>query len=165
MAKYDLTKDVHIVNGVYPVADFAATSVTSDFVNMANYRRIVFLIHTGDATSGTANGTVTVLASATAAGSSTTALPFKYRVCASSTTVDTWGALTDCAATGFSMTVGDNYLYVVEITSEDAVATVEGKPFVAVKVLEVTNDPIVGGILVLCCEPRYPQAVPVTAIA
>lgn len=164
MAK-DFLFDHHIVAGVVPVADAFATSATTDFINMANYRRITFVIFTGNATSGTANGTVTVLASASAAGSSTTALAFKYRVCASSTTVDTWGALTDAASTGFSMTAGDNYIYTVEVNAEDVEAQIAGKPFVACKVLEVTNDPIDAGVLVILSEPRYPQAVPVTAIA
>lgn len=165
MAKYDFIKDVHVVNGLVPVADAFASSATTDFVNLANYRKVVFLLHTGNATSGTANGTVTVLASASAAGTSTTALAFKYRACASSTTVDTWGALTDAASTGFSMTAGDNYIYVVEVTAEDVVATIEGKPFIALKVTESTDDPVVASCLILCCEPRYAGAVPLTAIA
>lgn len=164
MAKYDLLNQFHVVNGLYPVADAFATSMTTDFVNLDVYRKAVFLLHTGVATGGTANGAVTLLASASAAGTSTTALPFKYRVCASSTTVDTWGALTDATTTGFVMTAGSNYLYIVEVTAEDVVATIDGKPFVALKVTEDTNDPVVAGCLILL-EPRYPQAVPLTAIS
>lgn len=165
MAQYDFLFDHHIVNGIVPVADAFATSATTDFISLANHGRITFVIHTGNATSGTANGTVTLLASAVAAGSSTTALAFKYRVCASSTTVDTWGALTDAASTGFSMTVGDNYVYTVEITADSVEAQAAGKLFVACKVTEVTNDPIDAGIIAILSDPRYPQAVQVTAIA
>lgn len=165
MAKYDLLSKYHVVNGIVPKADAFATSGTTDFVNLANYRHAVFIVHTGNATSGTADGVITVLASASAAGTSTTALPFKYRVCASSTTVDTWGALTDATASGVSMTAGDNYIYIVEVTSEDVVATVDGKPFVALKVTEVTNDPIDAAVLILLGEQRFEGAVPLTAIA
>lgn len=164
MAKYDFLNRYHVVNGIVPKADAFATSGTTDFVNLAEYRSATFLVHTGNATSGTANGAVTVVASASAAGTSTTALAFKYRVCASSTTVDTWGALTDATSSGFSMTAGDNYMYLVEITADDLVAQIDGKPFVALTVTESSNDPIDASVSIFL-EPRYPQAVPMTAIS
>ena len=73
----------HIINGIVPKADAFATAATTDFVRVSDYERIGFLVHTGNATGGNANGAITVVASAVAADSSTTALPFKYRVCAS----------------------------------------------------------------------------------
>jgi len=161
----DLIFDHHVVSALYPKLDAFDTSMTTDFISMANYGRLTFIIHTGDQTSGTANGTVTIQSSAAAAGTSLTAQPFKYRVCASSTSVDTWGALTDAAATGFSMTAGDNYLYVVEVTADMIEATAAGKLFVALKVTEVTNDPCPAGVIAILSDPRYPQSVPVTAIA
>ena len=165
MAQMDFLFDHHVVNGLYPKADQFDTSATTDWISMANYGRITFLVSTGNSTSDTSNGTITVLSSAVAAGTTTTALPFKYRVCASSTTVDTWGALTDAAATGFSMTAGDNYQYLIEVTADQVVGTIDGKGFVALKVLEVTNDPIVASVTAILSEPRYPQAIPVQAIA
>lgn len=165
MSGYDFMFRNHVINGVVPKADAFATSATTDFVTVEDYDRIGFLVHTGNATSGTADGVVTVLASAVAAGTSTTALPFKYRVCASSTTVDTWGALTDATATGFSMTAGDNYMYWVELKTDDIVATIDGKPFVALKVTEVTNDPVDASVSIFLLDRRQPQAIPQTAIA
>ena len=165
MSQMDFLFDHHVVNGLYAKTDAFDTSMTTDYISLASYGRITFPINTGDATAGTANGTVTLLASAVAAGSSTTALAFKYRVCASSTSVDTWGALTDAASTGFSMTAGDNYQYLVEITADSVEAQAAGKYFVALKVTEVTNDPCPAGVTAILSEPRYPQAVPVQAIA
>jgi hypothetical protein len=164
-SQVDFLFDHHIVNGIVPKADAFATAGTTDYISLADYGRLTFVIHTGNATSGTANGVITVLASASAAGSSTTALPFKYRVCASSTTVDTWGALTDAAATGVAMTAGDNYIYTVEVKAEDVEAAAAGKYFVACKVTEDTNDPIDAAVLCILSNPRSKQAVPVTAIA
>lgn len=155
----------HIINGVVPKADAFATSATTDWVSLANYGRVGFLIHTGNATGGTANGTVTVLASASAAGTSTTALAFKYRACASSTSVDTWGALTDATSSGFSMTAGDNYMYWVELDASDVEAAAAGKYFVSLTVTESSNDPIDASISIFLMDARYPQGVPVTAIA
>lgn len=165
MSKLDFIFDHHIVNGLVPVADAFASAATTDWISLANYGKVTFVIHTGDATAGTANGTVTVNASAVAAGSSPTALAFRYRVQASSTTVDTWGAGTAATASGFSMTAGDNYIYIVEVLVDDVEAAAAGKKFVALTVTEVTNDPITASILVILSDPRYPQAIPLTAIA
>lgn len=158
-------ESAHIVNGVYPVADAFASSATTDYVSLENYRKIGFLIHTGDATAGTADGVVTVLGATAAAGTNATAVPFTYRVCASSTTVDTWGAITSATASGFAMTAGDNYMYWIEVDVDDIVANDTDAAFVALKVTEDTNDPIVAGITIFLLEPRYPQDVPVSAIA
>ena len=165
MSKMDFLFDHHVINGIVPKADAFATSGTTDWINLASYGRITFVIHTGNATGGTANGVITVNASAVAAGSSPTALAFKYRVCASSTTVDTWGALTDAAAAGIAMTAGDNYIYTVEVLADDVEAAAAGKKFVALTVTEDSNDPIDAAVLVILSEPRYEQVVPLTAIA
>jgi hypothetical protein len=165
MAQQDFLASHHIVNGVYPVADAFATSVTTDYVSLANYRKATWVIHTGVATGGTANGVITVLAGTDASGTSAAAVPFKYRRCASSTTVDTWGALTDVAATGLVMTVGSNQMYEVEVTADQVEGVDPGNPFVALKVTEDTNDPVVAGIIVILSDPRYGTQVPDSAIA
>lgn len=165
MAQHDFLYGNHIVNGIVPKADAFATAATTDWISMANHRRLTFIIHTGNATSGTANGTVTVNASAVAAGSSPTALTFRYRVCASSTTVDAWGDLTLATTSGFSMTAGDNYIYIVEVLANEVEAEAAGKYFVALTVTEVTNDPIDAAVLCILSEPRYSQETQLTAIA
>lgn len=165
MPQMDFLTNHHIVNGIVPKADAFATAGTTDRINIAEYRRIVFVIHTGNATGGTANGTVTVNAYAAASGGSGTALTFRYRASASSTTVDTWGSLSTATTSGFSMTAGDNYIYTVELTAEEVVAQIDGKPFIELTVTEVTNDPVDAGVLVILCEPRNSGNVPVTAIA
>lgn len=165
MSQYDLLFRGHLINGKYPVADAFATAGTTDRISLANYGKATFIIHTGVATGGTANGAVTLNAYAAASGGSGTPLPFKYRVCASSTSVDTWGALTDATTTGFAMTAGSNYLYTVEVLGDDVEAVAPGKPFVELTVTENSNDPVVAGVLVLLSDARYPQAIPVSAIA
>lgn len=165
MSQYDLLFRGHLVNGLYPKADAFDTAATTDRINLANYGKVTFVIHTGVATGGTANGVVTLNAFAAESGGSGTALTFKYRVSLSSTTVDTWGALTDAPTTGFAMTTGSNRLYTVEILGSEVEAQAPGKPFVSLTVTEDANDPIVAGILAFLSDARYPQAVPLTAIA
>jgi hypothetical protein len=79
--------------------------------------------------------------------------------------VDTWGALTDATASGVSMTAGDNYMYWVELQADDIEAAAAGKHFVALKVTEVTNDPIDASVSIFLLDARYQQSVPLTAIA
>jgi hypothetical protein len=166
MATGDFLTNAHIVaSALYPKADAFAGTMTTDYVCLENYRRVAWLIHTGDATGGTADGVVTVLGATTNTGTNATATTFTYRVCLSSVTVDTWGAQTAALAAGFSMTAGDNYCYWVETTAEEIAAAYTGADFAALLVTEVTNDPIIAGVVCFLLDPRYPGAVPVTAIA
>jgi len=160
-----LSEGIHIVNGLYPKADAFATSATMDYVSLENYRKATWVIHTGDATGGTADGVVTVLAATAADGTGATAIAFRYRVCLSSTTVDTWGALTAATTAGFAMTAGDNRMYLVEVDSADVAAGLANADFVSLKVTEDTDDPIVAGCICILSHARYPQAVPISAIA
>jgi hypothetical protein len=165
MPQQSFLADHHIVNGLYPVADAFATSMTTDYISLKDYRRVTFLVHTGVATGGTANGVITVLAASDAAGTGAGAIAFKSQTCASSTTVDTWSALTDRASTGFAMTAASNAMYIVEVTADQVEAVDPGNPFVALKVTEDTNDPVVAGVVAILSEPRYGTGTPVTAIA
>jgi hypothetical protein len=165
MPQQDFLANHHVVSGLYPVADAFASSATTDYVSLKDYRRATWFIHTGDATAGTANGVITVLAASDAAATGAGAIAFKSRTCASSSSVDTWGALTDRASTGFAMTAGDNYVYMVEVTADQVEAADPGNPFVALKVTEDTNDPIVASVICILSEPRYGVGTPVTAIA
>lgn len=161
----DFLFDHHVVAGLYAKADLFDTAATTDYVCLRDFRRITFIISTGVATGGTANGTVTLNAATSAAGAGATTMAFRYRACASSTTVDTWGALTTATATGFSMTAASNYIYICEVNAEDVQAALASANFVSLTVTEVTNDPIVASVIAILSEPRYPQPVQVTAIA
>jgi len=155
----------HIVAALAPVADAFATAMTTDFVTPRDYSGVGFLIQTGVATGGTANGVVTLLASAVAAGTNTTAIPFRYRTCPGTTSNDTWSELTEATASGFAMTAGSGYLYWIEVSGSDIEAAAAGKPFVALKVTENSNDPVVAGVVAVLLNSRYGGRVPKTAIA
>lgn len=164
MPQQDFLANHHVISGLYPVADAFATSATTDYVSLKDYRRATWFVHTGDATGGTANGVITILAASDAAGTGAGAVAFKSRTCASSTTVDAWGALTDRAAAGFAMTAGDNYVYMAEVTADQVEGADPGNPWVALKVTEDTNDPIVASVICILSEPRHGTGTPLTAI-
>ncbi len=163
MAGKDFLASAHIINGAYPVADAFASALTSDYISCRDYRRIGFIVHTGVATSGTANGVITVKASTTTSGG--TAMAFHYRTSASSTSVDTWSSMTAATSSGFVMTLGSNVLYYIEVDAAEVQDAVANADFAALIVTEDTDDPVVAGVIAIGLDPRYSGDVPLTAIA
>lgn len=155
----------HKVAGIYPVADFINVTGTTDIINMRDYRRATFCIDTGVSTGGTSNAIITILVNTTNTTVGAVAIPFRYKVCASSTTVDAWGASANATTAGFSMTAGSNYKYICEVNAEEVLAALPGATWIYLLLTEVTNDPIVGGVDIILSEPRFPQPVPLTVIA
>lgn len=142
-----ISENIKPVIGKAPVADIFNGDPVSDYVNGGLYGKIQFLLTKGVGTTGTA--TLTVLCSATNAGSSTTAIAFKYRV---STDGDSFGDVTAATTSGFTTTAGSNQMYLIEV---DAADLTEDKPFVALKMTETVDDPCVGAVSILLANPRY----------
>ena len=153
-----ILEQLHIVPGIYPVADFMAGTVQTDIVNCQSAEGVVFWIFRGDATAGTETGTVTVEACDDVTRTLNTAVAFQYRI---STTPDVWGAWAQALAAGFVMTAGDNQVYEVFVPAANLAAL--GRAYTRLQIVEVINDPVVGAILMAVVKPRY-QPVPATLI-
>ena len=170
MAVGDFLSDHHIVAGLYPVADCFAAGTATDVISMVNYRRCTFLVMTGAVEDAAVSNIVTVDACSNAAAGATTAIAFRYRQCVSSATVDTWGALTAATSSGYnfsnhaSMGVA-NTMWFVEVTSADLEAGTAGYEYVRLAIAETVDKTITAGCIAILSDPRYPQAVPVQAIA
>ena len=158
-------QNAHIIGGLYPKADAFASTGETDRISVENYGKIGFLIATGARTGSTAAAVVTVAAHVAASSGTPTAIPFDYRVCLSSTSVDAWSVTTRAAAAGFTMTTGDNYMYWVEVDAELVESNDAGSKFVSCVCTEAADDPIIAGIIAFGLDPRYPQDIPLTAIA
>lgn len=143
--------------GIGAVADAFSGTVYTDIFNVSNYKQTMFLIHKAVGTTGTS--TITIEASDDVSGSNVSAVAFRYR---KSTTLDTWGALTDATASGFTTTAGSDQLY--EITVDNDALGVTGYKYLRLKAVEVVNDPVLGGVIVHLGLPRYPQATQLTAL-
>lgn len=139
----------HFEMGLAPVADFAAADpVYSDVVSMKNHNRVRFLVVWGVGTTGTIK--FTVEACDDVVPTNVSAIDFWYRNTAAAGTP---GAVTfTAAATGFTNTAGSNQI--VEIEVHAALLNASGYGFVRLKMDEVVNDPILGGILIEMLEPR-----------
>ncbi|MET0154749.1 MAG: hypothetical protein ABW189_01410 [Rickettsiales bacterium] len=157
-----LMETLHAVVGLNPAADALSGTKTGDWLNMKFYQKLLAVLLLGDATGGTATHTVTVQAASDASGSNAEAIPFTYRRVANTASSDVPGAVTQATASGFVTNAGDNQLYQIEI---DAADLPDGKPFVAVKSVEATDDPVVAALVYVLGAARYPGAAPLTAIA
>jgi len=151
-----LSEKLKFVTGLAPVADAFSGTVTSDVVSLAKYKKALAKIIKGVGTLGTS--TVTVQASAADDGASPTAIAFKYRRIASG---DTAGSVVDATTAGFTTTAGSGDSYLIEIDADDLP---DGKPWFHIKMVEVVNDPVLGGIEIILGEPRYAGLTLPTAI-
>jgi hypothetical protein len=158
-----LMERLHFVKGLDPVADAFDGTKFSDVVSTRGAEKVLFVVHVGVATGGTANATLTVQACDDVVPSNRTAVPFKYR---KATTGDTFGAITDAAAAGFVMTVGSSQIYLIEVDAAQAhTAGGYANPFVQLKSVEGENDPVVASVLIILGDRSHPGAgVPATAI-
>ena len=150
-------QNTHFVPGIDPVADAFSGTVRTDVVNMNDYSAVTFILYHGVGTTGTS--TLTVEACDDVSASSTTAIPFRYKVMTSS---DTQGALTAATTSGFTTTAGSSDIYVIEADAEEIAGT--GYQYVRLNAVESANDPVLGGVLILLHGARYAQDVPATAI-
>lgn len=157
----------HPVKGIDAVADFGDSTQYSQSVNCKGYSKCVFIVHKGVGTTGTS--TITVLAgdTATAAGTSamtnSTAVPFHYKAI---TSTDVEGAYTAATTSGFTTTAGSSQLYIIEVDCEQMgqLNSGAGYPYLQLKMVEVVNSPVLGGVLILLHGGRYQQDVPATAV-
>ncbi len=162
-----LLQRLHFVKGIDPVADFNDTTQYTQSVNCRGSSRVLFWVHKGVGTTGTATITVlagdTATAAGTAAMTNSTAVPFHYKAITSG---DTEGALTAAAAAGFATTAGSSQGYAIEVDCENfgALNSGAGYQYCQLKFAEVVNSPVLGGVTIIMEGNRFQQDVPDTVI-
>ncbi len=152
-----LLDKLHWVPVLYPVADMWNGTVTTDIVKCQSAVGIAFQITKGVGATGTT--TITAQGCDTVVPGTATAIPCQYRV---STTPDTWGAWAQAtAAAGFATTAGANQMYEIFIRAADLAAF--GFAYARLSMVELVNNPVIGGINCAVVQPRY-QPVPATLL-
>ena len=142
-----LTENSHIVNGIVPVADAFSGTVTSDVVNVENYHNVRFILYKGVGATGTS--TLTVVPSSDNAGTATgTAVNFRY---VEVTSTDVAGAMTNAAT--MTTTAGSNTMVIIDVDCDELAAS--GYSYCYLNCVEVTDSPVLGGVLVELYNPRY----------
>ncbi len=151
-----MLENLHVIQGLAPVADAFSGAVFGDRVRTRDYGAILAVIVRGVGLTGTA--TVTVEAADNAAGDNGVAIPFRYRKV--TTASEVIGAITEATASGFTIAAGGVDTHIIEIDPRDMP---DGKTFVAVNTDEVVDSPVIGAILYIMGKPRFagdtPQSV------
>jgi hypothetical protein len=162
-----LSQRVHFVKGIDAVADFNDTTQYTQSVNCRGSSKVVFIVHKGVGTTGTA--TITVLAgdTATAAGTSpmtnSTAVAFHYKAI---TSTDVEGAYTAATSAGFTTTAGSSQIYIIEVDVEafGQLNSGAGYNYCQLKFAEVVNSPVLGGVIIMLHGNRFQQDIPDTVV-
>lgn len=170
MASKDFLYDHHLVALLYPVGDAFAGGVDTDVISLRDYRRISFVVMTGAIEDSGISNLVTVNACTDAAKAGATAMAFHSRRQLSSTTVDTWGALTSRTSSGHNFATASggavaNNIWFIEVTADEVQAALADADFVYLTIAETANKTITAGAFAILSEPRFPQPTPLTAIA
>jgi hypothetical protein len=152
-------ESIRVVKGLDPVADAFASTVYSDVVSLEDNDAVLFLVVKGVGTTGTS--TVTVQACDDFVPTNRTAVAFRYR--RSCNTADTQGALTAATSAGFATTAGSSEIYEIYVRKEDLAST--GYANVQLKMVEVADDPVLGGIVIVMLAPNYAEDVARTVIS
>lgn len=167
MSQVPILFDHHIVQGLVPVADAFAGGVSTDVISLKDYGRVTFVIITGAIEDSGISNVCKVQGCDNTTPSNTTDMTFHRQSLQWSTTVDTWGARALNASTGYNFTSNNavaNAVHIAEVTA-DMVKAETGYDFVRLNIAETANKTITAAVLVILSEPRYPQAIPATAIA
>lgn len=174
----EINKVVNVLDPASSGTGHASTAsgvTTSDIVNLKNYKKCTFVIHTGASAANTP--VVTILAGENNT-TSDTAIAYKYRTqivgkggYLGATGSDVPSALEDATATGFAMTTETSGgVYIIEVDAPTVCAgTTAGAAtdYDHVKMV-LTNGSTAAaqfyGVIAILSEPRYPQAILQTAI-
>jgi hypothetical protein len=168
MAQKDFLWGKHVVQGIVPLANAFAGGVASDIVSMKDYNRVTWIIITGAIEDAGISNVVTVSACDDATPTNATAMPFYHRSLQWSTSADTWGALALAAAAGYNLTVNNavaNAVHLVTVTGPMVEEAAAGYEFVRLNIAETADKTITAAVICILDEARYPQAIPLTAIA
>jgi hypothetical protein len=144
--------------GVAAVANAFAGTIHSTVFNASLYKQSTWILHKAVGASGTT--TVTIEACSDASATATSAIPFWYR---KSTTLDTWGDLTQATTAGFTTTAGSNQLYEIVVDHDFLGGNDIGGTaykYIRMTCVEVVASAVLGGVLVYLGQARYPRQTP-----
>ena len=158
----------HIVALFYPVADAFAGGIDTDVICLRDYEKVTFVIDTGAIEDAGISNLITVNACTDAAKTGATAMAFRSRASLSSTTVDTWTALTDRTSAGYNFAAAHpaaNVKWLIEVGADDVSAALANADFVYLTIAETANKTITASGNAILSGARYPKSTPETAIA
>lgn len=141
-----------------PVSDFVGTHVPTDTVSFKKYNVAYFVIFQGVGTAGT--HTITAVPYSAVGGSTTTAIPFQYKIISSTDTNAAW-----VAASTLTTSAGSDQIWVIRVSADD-LPLVSGVKYeyCSVLITAVDSTAVLGGCIIIMDEPRYAQDTSETVI-
>ena len=140
-----------------PVADALAGTIYTDVVSMELYHECYFILVSGVGTTGTS--TITVESCDDFTPTNKQAVAFKYKRTSAGETNTAWTAAT---SSGFTTTAGSHQVYTIRLRKENCYLDYKTA---RLKCVEVANDPVLAGCLIMMAKPRYDAAQPPAATA
>lgn len=148
-----IIQDMKVVQLIPPSADVFDGSARSNTINMQDYGLCTAILNKG-AMSATGDAILTVNSSATSAGTSLTAIPYKVKVSTTST-ADAYDDLAAVSSTGYTVEANsDNTCDIIEVDASDMDGTDKYLTFLFT---EDTNDVILAGVVGILSGPSRQQ--------
>ena len=154
-------EDLKVLAGLTPSADLYNGDPATDIVNMAGYTKCVFVLHQVQGSTSIGSAVITVEAVDNAAGSNALEIPFTYRKKTTGTS-EVWGSITAALAAGFTTTVAEDTMYIIEI---DHQALPEAQQWVRMVMTEAVDSPVLGSVAIYLDGARYKDPNHMDALA
>jgi hypothetical protein len=147
--------------------DIAATATNTSFVDLDGAHEVSFFVYFGVITAASTaqtGPTITIHCATTAATTAATTIPFYYRLSAATGT-NTWGAVTSCASSGYTISIsGDGMMvqFIVDPAEAQADHDLGRYLYVRVTPLATYGTPTLVSIFAVT-NPRYKQTSMIAA--
>ncbi len=137
-----------------PLADFCEGSPISDTVSMAKYNKAYFIMYWG-AVTGSPTETLTVIPISKVGGTTTTAIPFRYKHITVPDTNAPWVA----ASTVVTSAIASG-MCIIEVNADD-LPLVSGVKYeyCYLNIAELVDNIKLGGVIIIMDEPRIAEDV------
>lgn len=136
-----LLQNVKYVKALDPVADYTSGDVSTDVINMQDYKTITFFVYKGLGTTGTATATIDSCDNVTP--TTPTAVAFRY---SSNTATDVIGDLTEVASTGVLISAGSSQIWAFSVDDHELSGS---NKYVRLTLTEVNSTAVLGGVMAM----------------
>jgi len=136
-----------------PLADSMQGGVISDTVSLVKYHTAYFCLLLGARTGSTAAPVCTIVPISSVGGTTTTAIPFEYKLIATPDTNAAW-----VQASTYTVVTGNSQAVIFRVAAEN-LPLVSGVKYeyCYLNLTEPANDPQVGACLIIMDDARYAE--------
>lgn len=147
----NVMQELKFVQGLVPLADRFAGTLSGAFVNVREYGHLTGVIYMGANSSGDTD--VSVRKSSSVTGANSTAIDFWYKETSTSATSDIYSDLTliNSGSTFRTSVALTDQTYVIEVDTHG----LGDYNYINIRAVENTNNANTGGLLYILSQPRF----------